>query len=248
MENKFDLTKHKALITGGSRGIGAATAKMLSSFGAKVFINYTENKKEAQKISDSIIQSGGSASIVCADVSKLEQVESMSNEIGKITLLVNNAGRIIQPSSWDKISDDDFDKTIATNLKGTFNCTKVFAPHMFDNEHGKIINISSTYGFMGAAPVIAYTASKAGVINLTKSFAKEFAPKINVNCICPGIIDTDMTKAAGEELIKQSIEETPLRRLGKAEEIASSVCYLASDLANFITGEVFVIDGGHSLR
>lgn len=247
-KNQLDLNHHKALITGASRGIGAATAKILASSGAKVFINYLENIDETKIIADEIKRAGGKSLIVQADVSDIKQVQRMAKEIGDITLLVNNAGVLIRPASWNEISDSDFDKTIAVDLKGQFNCIRTFAPQMLENKFGRIVNISSTFGFLGAAPVVAYTAAKAGIINLTKSFAKEFAPYINVNCICPGIIDTAMTRVAGEELIKQSIEETPLKRLGKPEEIASVVCFLSSSLADFITGEIIVVDGGHSLR
>lgn len=247
MKDSLDLSHHKALVTGASKGIGAATARMLADFGAEVFINYLEDKKEAEEVLNAILQAGGRSKLVQADVSKLSEVQKMAEETGSITLLVNNAGAILQPGSWDAISDDDFDRTIAVNLKGQFNCIKVFAPGMLQGG-GRIINMSSTYGFMGAAPVIAYTVAKAGVMNLTKSFAKELAPAITVNCICPGIIDTAMTSAAGEEFVAQCVKETPAARLGKPEDIAGAVCFLASGLADFVTGEVLVVDGGHSLR
>lgn len=248
MKDSLDLSHHKALVTGASKGIGAATAQMLADFGAEVFLNYLEDQKEAEQILNAILQAGGRARLVQADVSKLSEVEKMAEEVGPITLLVNNAGAILQPGSWNVISDDDFDRTIAINLKGQFNCIKVFAPGMVEQGRGRIVNISSTYGFMGAAPVIAYTAAKAGVMNLTKSFAKELAPVVSVNCICPGIIDTAMTSAAGEDFVAQCVKETPAARLGKPEDIAGAVSFLASGLADFVTGEVLVVDGGHSLR
>ncbi len=236
------------IVTGASRGIGRTTAIAFAKEGAKVVVNYYNSGSRAREVEKEIMKYSECICLKC-DVSDSAGVRKMAGQVikkfGKIDVLINNAGLII-PRNWDKLDDKTWQRMMNVNLKGQFNCIQAIAPHMKKQKSGRIINITSTFGFIGASAVIAYTTAKAGVINLTKSFAKELAPDINVNAIAPGIIDTDMTKGAGKRLIKQFIEETPLKRLGKPEEIAEAAVFLAK--SDFITGEVLVVDGGHSLR
>ncbi len=246
------LENNVALITGASTGIGRAIALEFAKEGAKVVVNYVNSKKEANEVVEDVKKLGPDAINVKADVSKSKEVSSMVSktleQFGKIDILVNNAGIITRPGDYMNISELDFDKTLNVNLKGPYNCIKSVIPIMKRQKFGKIINISSVFGIIGAAPVAAYCASKAGVINLTKSFAKELAPNVLVNCIAPGTISTQMTKAAGTEVIDWISKNTPLKRIGEPEEIAKAALFLASNDSNFITGQVIVVDGGYSLK
>jgi 3-oxoacyl-[acyl-carrier protein] reductase len=246
------LKNKVALITGAGRGIGKAIALEFAKEGAKVVVNYLHSEREANEIVEEIKRIGSDAIAIKADVSKFDEVSLMikkaTENFNGIDILVNNAGVITRPGDYENMSEADFNKTIDVNLKGTYNCIKAIIPVMKRQECGRIINIGSVFGFLGAAPVAAYCAAKAGVINLTKSFAKELAPKVLVNCVAPGTIDTEMTRASGEELIKWISENTPLKRIGKPEEIARAVLFLASDDSSFITGHVLVVDGGYSLK
>jgi 3-oxoacyl-[acyl-carrier protein] reductase len=240
-----------AVITGAGRGIGKATAIALAKEGFSLVIDYLSSEEEAQHLVKDINQFSHAIS-VRADVSDLEQVKRLLDETlntyGRVDVLVNNAGAIVRPGDWRSMTDDTWHRTLDINLLGVFNCIKTFAPVFLERKKGKIINMTSTYGILGAAPVIAYTAAKAGVINLTRAFAKELAPFITVNAVCPGNIDTEMTTSAGEEFIRSVIDATPLKRLGTPEDVANAILFLASSQADFITGQVLVVDGGHMLR
>ncbi len=240
-----------AVITGASRGIGRSIAITLAKQGYEIVINYNDSEKDAQKtLKDVKIFTDGM--LIKADVAKISDVEKMSDIIKEkyenIDVLVNNAGKILRPGNWNKVTDADWDRTYQINAKGTFNCIRLMS-HLFRTDKvGHIINIASTVGESGAAAVISYGAAKAAVINMTLAFAKEFAPNIVVNAVAPGNIDTEMTLAAGKDLVDWIISVTPMKRLGTPQEVADLVSFLASDNANFITGQVISIDGGYSLK
>jgi len=238
-----------AIITGSSRGIGKATAMLFAKEGARVVINYKTHKKEGQAVASSI---GKDRSLLIqADITKEENVKMMVSEtikkFGKIDILINNAGEILRPGDW-KSDIDTWHKTLDINLTSAWLMTKEVVPHILKSPGGAIVNVVSVYGFLGAAPVLAYTSAKAGLITMTKSFAKEFAPTIRVNAVAPSNVTTDMTKGAGKELIEQFQLQTPLKRIAKPEELARAILFLASDDASYITGHILVVDGGYSLK
>lgn len=231
------------LITGGSRGIGKACVYEFIKNGYRVFLNYNNSKNEAEKIA----QETG-AVIVKADISKTDEVLKMEEFIhenyGKIDVIINNAG-ISQIKLFTDISEDDWDKMFDINIKGMFLITKAFVSDMISNQSGKIINISSMWGVTGGSCEVHYSASKAAVIGFTKALAKELGPsKICVNCIAPGVIETEMNSHLSKEDMKILCDETPLERIGKPEEIAKTALFLASGNADFITGQVLNVDGG----
>lgn len=240
-----------AIVTGASKGIGQATAIALARSGMRVVVNYLTSSDEAETLVSHINEFSQAIAVRC-DVAEPRQVQTLIDEtlrhFGQIDVLVNNAGVIQSPADWHEITDKVWQRTIDVNLTGTFNCIRLVAPVLLRQKSGAIINISSIYGMIGAAPVIAYTVAKAGIINLTRSFAKELAPFVRVNAIAPGVIDTEMTRAAGEDMVRSIIESTPLKRLGRPEEIAGIVSFLASPQADFITGHVLVADGGYMLK
>lgn len=243
LENKI------AIITGSSRGIGKATAILFAKEGAKIVINCEKQSSEAQKAVEAM---GVSRSyFVQADVSKESGVKRLVSQaiqkFGKVDILVNNVGAIFRPGDW-KSDLETWRKTIDTNLTSAWLMTREVAPIMLKNGKGSIINLTSVYGFLGAAPVLAYTSAKGGLITMTKSFAKELAPKIRVNAVAPSNVMTDMTKRAGEKLIELFREQTPLKRIAEPDEIAKAVLFLASDDASYITGEILKVDGGYSLK
>lgn len=242
-----------AIVTGSSRGIGAETAKLLGQHDVDVVVNFKESRSEGLELVEEIEQLGSRAVALKADVADPNEVSQLvseaHSEFGRIDYLVNNAGAILRPGHWEEINEETWRKTLDINLKGVFNCTRTVAPYLEENGSGKIVNVSSTYAMMGAAPVIAYSAANAGVLSLTRSFAKELAPKVTVNTVAFGNIDTDMTASAGEEFIEQTIDATPLGRLGSPEEAASAIkSLLLTEASNFITGETLVVDGGHRLN
>ena len=238
-----------AIITGSSRGIGRATAILFAKQGAKVVVNYKTHKKKAEGVIKSIGK--GNSLLVQADVTKEEDVKRLvketTNRFGHIDILVNNAGAILRPGDW-RSDLKTWHKTIDVNLTSAWLMIKETAPIMQKQRRGSIVNVVSVYGFLGAAPVLAYTSAKGGLITLTKSFAKELAPAIRVNAVAPSNVMTDMTKSAGEELMESFREQTPLKRIAEPEEIAKAILFLASDDASYITGEMLVVDGGYSLR
>ena len=238
-----------AIITGSSRGIGRATAILFAREGAKVVINYKTNKKDAESASQTIGKEN--CLLVQADVISESDVKRLVKEtikkFGKIDILVNNAGEIVRPGDW-KADLETWHKTLDINLTGAWLMTREIAPLLKKNKNGAIVNVVSVYGFLGAAPVLAYTSAKGGLITMTKSFAKELAPTIRVNAVAPSNVMTDMTKGAGEVLIEQFRQATPLKRIAEPEELAKVILFLASDDASYITGEVLVVDGGYSLK
>lgn len=236
------------LITGASRGIGRATAAAFAKEGYNVAINYLKSEKSANELAENLRQSGAQVFAVKADVSDIQQVKSMISEtelkFGEIDILVNNAG-IAQQKLFTDLTSDDWKRMFDVDVTGVFNCCRLVLPSMIRRHKGKIINISSMWGVCGASCEVAYSAAKAAVIGLTKALAKEVGPSnIQVNCIAPGVIDTEMNAAFSGEDRRALCEETPLGRFGAPEEIAQSVFFLASEKADFITGQILGVNGG----
>ncbi|MGL4739380.1 MAG: 3-oxoacyl-[acyl-carrier-protein] reductase [Sarcina sp.] len=242
MQNK------NVIVTGATRGIGKAIALKLASKGANIVIGYRSSDDEAQKVKDMIENMGVKALTVKGDVSDAEYAKEIiavcKKELGSVDILVNNAG-ITKDGLVMRMKEEDFTSVLDVNLKGTFNCSKEAAIVMLRQKSGKIINMSSVVGIMGNAGQVNYSASKAGVLGLTKSLAKELGSRgITVNAVAPGFIETDMTadlSDANKDFIKNNL---PLKRLGSAEEVANTVAFLASNEANYITGQVINVDGG----
>lgn len=236
------------LVTGAGRGIGASIAKRFASEGAEVIVNYSGNDEAAQKTVDEITATGGQAQKYKCSVNDSESVKVMIDEIikefGRIDILVNNAG-ITKDGLVLRMTDEDFDRVIDVNLKGTFNCTKYVSKYMLKQKSGKIINISSVVGLSGNAGQVNYSASKAGIIGITKSAAKELSSRgITVNAVAPGYVDTDMTKVLSDNIRNEILKNIPLQRMGNVEDISNCVAFLASEDASYITGQVISVDGG----
>lgn len=241
--------KKTVIVTGASKGIGAATAILFAQKGYNVVINYNNSFQSADILCRSLVENGFSAVLHKANVANKLEVDLMIKEtvykFGSVDVLINNAG--ISYQNLITYTDEvDFDNIIDVNLKGVFNCCKAVTSPMVEAKCGKIINISSMWGQVGASCEVAYSAAKAGVIGLTKALAKELAPSgITVNCIAPGLIETSMNAHLSEEDINAFVEEIPVGRMGNAEEIAAAAFFLASDEANYITGQVLGINGGY---
>ena len=236
------------LVTGAGRGIGASIAKRFASEGAEVIVNYSGNDEAAQKTVDEMTATGGQAQKYKCSVNDSEIVKVMIDEIikefGRIDILVNNAG-ITKDGLMLRMTDEDFDRVIDVNLKGTFNCTKYVSKYMLKQKSGKIINISSVVGLSGNAGQVNYSASKAGIIGITKSAAKELSSRgITVNAVAPGYVDTDMTKVLSDNIRNEILKNIPLQRMGNVEDISNCVAFLASEDASYITGQVISVDGG----
>ncbi len=245
MENTAVKT---ALVTGASRGIGAAIAKKLAARGFMVIINYGHSSAAAEEVKNQIEQAGGQAVLMQGDVSSGDDVDRMFKDIkktwGRLDVLVNNAG-INRDILLVRMKEDQWDAVLSTDLKSVFFTTKAAASLMMRQRSGSIINIASVVGITGNAGQANYAAAKAGVIGFTKSAAKELAARgIRVNAIAPGFIETDMTDAIPEKIREGMLETIPLRRGGKAEDVANAVAFLASDDAGYITGQVLKVDGG----
>lgn len=237
-----------AVITGAGKGIGRAIALQFAELGAKVVVNYRSSIAQVEELLLTIKNAGGEAIAVQADVSKEDEAKSLFDaaikNFGRVDILVNNAG-ITKDTLLLRMSEEDFDSVIDINLKGTFFCLKQAAGIMLKQKSGKIINISSVVGVTGNMGQANYASSKAGVIGLTKSAARELASRgITVNAVAPGFIETDMTDSLPDKIKEASIATIPLKRFGKAEEVAGAVSFLASDAANYITGQVLLVDGG----
>jgi len=242
-----NLTDKVAIVTGASRGIGEAIAKQLSSCGAKIIL-IARNSDQLVAVKETIISNGGIAESIAGDVSNLNSIsEIVTNTIdkwGRIDILVNNAG-IARDNIIIRMKEDDWDSVMNINLKGCFNGIKSVARPMIKNKAGRIINITSVIGQIGNAGQSNYAASKAGIMGLTKSMAKELGSRnITVNAVAPGYITTDMTNELNDEVKEQLKSSIPLGRLGTPDDVANLVCFLASDEAGYITGQTFNVDGG----
>lgn len=241
------LSGKVAIITGSARGIGKAIAFRLAQEGATIVISDIAGEL-AETTSKELQQSGATTIAIKADVTKLVEAEQLiqktRDQLGQVDILVNNAG-ITKDNLLIRMSEAEWDAVINVNLKGTFNCLKAAAKVMMKQRFGKIINISSVVGLMGNFGQSNYAASKAGIIGLTKSAAKELAPRgINVNAIAPGFIETEMTDKLSDEIKEGFLKAIPLKRSGKPEEVASVVAFLAASDSNYITGQVILVDGG----
>ncbi len=243
------MTKGCAIVTGASRGIGAAIAAELSKLGFDIVVNYSRSEEKARSVLDEIKKIGGNGEIFKCDVSQRSEVDEMTsfalNKYGEISVLVNNAG-IAQQKLFTDITSEDWNKMVSVNLNGVFNCCQSVLPSMIHFKRGRIINISSVWGTEGASCEVHYSAVKAGIIGLSKALAKEVAPSgITVNCIAPGCIMTDMlTHDFSEETLRSLADETPVGRLGTPQDVARAAAFLAGEGADFITGQVLGVDGG----
>ena len=242
------LNDSVAIVTGSGRGIGRAIALELAGAGAKVVINYAGRSDKAEETVELIRAAGGESLAVQADVSQAADVDRLIQTtldyFGKINILINNAG-ITRDSLLLRMKEADWDAVLATNLKGVFLCTKAVSKGMLKQRSGVIVNISSVVGLAGNAGQANYAAAKAGVVGFSKSIAKEFAPRgIRVNVVAPGYIMTDMTETLAEGVQSEILREIPLGRLGKPEDVAKVVRFLASPEASYITGQTFCVDGG----
>lgn len=240
-----------ALVTGASKGIGKAIAMKLAREGAFVIINYNGSVKQAEDTLQEIEEQGGRGMVFQCNVADYQQTEQMMKELiarqKHLDILVNNAG-ITKDNLIMKMSEEEFDRVIETNLKGTFNTIRHAARQMLKQRSGKIINISSVVGVLGNAGQANYAASKAGIIGLTKSMARELASRgINVNAVAPGYIETEMTEVLPEAVKEGTKAQIPFGRFGKTEDIAKAVLFLASEQAAYITGQVIHVDGGMAI-
>lgn len=238
-----------ALITGASRGIGRETALLLWRQGCRVAVNYCRSAEAARALTGELCRlRPGSALAVAADVSSRDQVSAMMARVretlGDPDILVNNAG-IAQQKLFTDVTEEDWDRIFAVNVKGMFHCAQAVLPAMIRKKRGKIVNLSSMWGQVGASCEVAYSAAKGAVIAFTKALAQEVGPSgIQVNCVAPGVIDTDMMASFTAEDKAALAEETPVGRLGTAEEVAKLLLYLAGEDAGYITGQVFGVNGG----
>lgn len=242
------LEGKSAIVTGASRGIGKDIAIYLASEGAKVVVNYSGSKEKAEAVVEEIKERGGNAFAAQANIDQAEDVQSLVKQtleaFGSIDILVNNAG-ITRDNLIMRMKEQEWDDVLNTNLKGVFLCTKAVTRQMMKQRNGRIINITSIVGVSGNAGQANYVAAKAGVIGLTKSSAKELASRnITVNSVAPGFITTDMTDALPEDIKSQMLSQIPLAKFGNPEDIAKAVAFLASEDANYITGQTIHVNGG----
>ncbi|MCQ2454922.1 MAG: 3-oxoacyl-ACP reductase FabG [Clostridia bacterium] len=237
------------IVTGSSRGIGAATAMLFAEKGYNVVINYNNSFESAKLLTSSLRERGLSVIGMKADVSNLKEAEILIKEtlykFGSIDCLVNNAG-ISQIGLINDIGEYDSNRIFDVNLKGVYNCCKAVTPVMVNQKSGKIINVASMWGEVGASCEVAYSASKAGVIGLTKALAKELAPSnINVNAVSPGLIETSMNANISIDVLDSFVNDIPLGRIGEPIDVANAIYFLASDLSDYITGQVIDVNGGY---
>ena len=252
MADPGELTGKVALVTGASRGIGAAIASRLARAGAKVAVNYHFSRDAAASVVDDIRSEGGEALLLEGDVSQDGFAESAVKQVidkwQRIDILVNNAG-INRDRLLLRMTPDEWDQVLEVNLRGAFLCTKYVLPHLIRQHSGRVVNISSVVGLAGNAGQPNYAASKAGLLGFTKSLARELAPRnITVNAVAPGLVpDTGMTTGLGEEAVEQLLSHVPLGRPGSGRDVAAAVAFLASEEAAYITGHVLTVDGGMTM-
>lgn len=247
----MNLSGKIALVTGASRGIGRQIAVTLAGYGALVIVNYNGSQTKAEEVVKEILDHGGQAEAVQCNVAEHDKAQELISGVvkkyGRLDILVNNAG-ITRDNLIMKMSEDDFDAVVSTNLKGAFNCVKHVSRQMLKQKSGRIINISSVSGVMGNAGQANYCASKAGVIGLTKSVARELGSRgITSNAVAPGFIKTEMTEGLPENVKEAMGEQIPLKRFGETKDVAEAVAFLASDEAAYITGQVLHVDGGMAM-
>lgn len=247
----MDFGGKTAVVTGGSRGIGRAVCLELARGGANVVLCYAGNETAANETVSACEALGAKALAVKCDVADSAQVKALMDEavkaFGRIDILVNNAG-ITRDGLLMMMKEDDFDAVISANLRGTFLCMKAVSRLMMKQRYGRIVNLSSVVGLRGNAGQVNYAASKAGVIGMTKSLAKELASRgVTVNAVAPGFINTDMTAAMTEAAKTATLAAIPMQRLGAPEDVARAVAFLASDSAAYITGQVLAVDGGMAM-
>lgn len=247
----MQFSNKTAVVTGSSRGIGRAIALRLAAGGANIVVNYRGNEAAANEVVNEIKANGGKAVAVQADVSQVNEAQALidaaKKAFGRIDILVNNAGTT-RDTLLMRMSEDDWDLVIDTNLKGSFNCIKAASRQMMRQRYGRIVNITSVAGLVGNPGQANYASAKAGLIGLTKTVAKELGSRgITCNAVAPGLVPTDLTASLSDELIQAALERTPLGRIGTGEDMASAVAFLASDEAGFVTGQVLAVDGGLAL-
>ncbi|MGN0402712.1 MAG: 3-oxoacyl-[acyl-carrier-protein] reductase [Acetatifactor sp.] len=250
-EKKQELNGKVALVTGASRGIGRAVAVELAARGAMVLVNYNGSREKAEETVNLIRENGGAAEAVCCNVSDYGacavMVEEAVKNYGRVDILVNNAG-ITRDNLLMRMSEEEYDAVLDTNLKGAFNTIRHLSRQFLKQRSGKIINITSVSGVMGNAGQANYSASKAGIIGLTKSVARELASRgICVNAVAPGFVDTEMTRAMAEKTREGVLEKIPMGRMGVPEDIAKMVAFLAGSMSDYITGQVICVDGGMAM-
>ena len=248
MNTSMNLEGKSAIVTGGSVGIGASIAVKLAEAGANVALNYRKHREEAEAILDTVEQMGRKGLLVQADISNFsdaaKMVEAVTDAFGNVDILVNNAG-----INWDgviwKMTEEQWDSVLDINLKGYFNYIRAVAPLFREQKSGRIINVTSINGLRGKFGQSNYSASKAGIIGLTKTVARELGKYgITVNAVAPGLIETDMMKNADESVRVAALEDIVLKRMGQPEDVANVVTFLCTDLARHVTGEVIKVDGG----
>ncbi len=244
----INLENKTAIVTGGSMGIGAEIAVKLAQCGANVAVNYRKHKDEAEQVAAKIKGYGGKALVFQADISSFsdagKMMEKVLTEFGRIDILVNNAGINRDGVIW-KMTEEQWDSVINVNLKGYFNFIRAVAPLFREQKYGKLVNITSINGIRGKFGQANYASTKAGIIGLTKTVARELGKySVNVNAVAPGLIETDMMKNADEVVRQKAMEEIILKRFGQTEDVANLVVFLCSGLARHITGEVIKVDGG----
>lgn len=237
-----------ALVTGGSRGIGREVVLALGRLGAKVMINYLENRQAAEATLSRLVQEGGEGDLCVFNIAREDQVEEAVKKIvdrhGKVDILVNNAG-VTADNLLVRLKSEDWDRVLGVNLKGAAHCTKAVAKTMIRERYGRIVNMTSVVGQAGNAGQSAYAAAKAGIIGFTKSMARELASRgITVNAVAPGFIDTEMTAKLSPKVQEEYLRSIPLGRFGSCEEVAATVCFLVGPGAGYMTGQVINVNGG----
>ncbi|MDP2629795.1 MAG: 3-oxoacyl-ACP reductase family protein [Candidatus Uhrbacteria bacterium] len=247
LENKI------AIITGASRGIGRVAAILLAKEGAKVVVVYRSSQQDAVSVVEEIKKNGSEGLAIKCDVSKAEEVDAMIQEVlaafGRIDILVNNAG-ILVPKSFDEMTDEIWDRTIDTNLRGSYNCIKAVSRQMKKQKYGKIVNVSSISAIVGSLTSASYSVSKAGIDALTKTLAAEFGKfNITINSVAPGPVHTDLLhEIYSKELIDKLAGETPMGRIATPEDIAKVILFFSSDDSDFVNGQTLIVDGGRIIR